>query len=173
MTMTSSSTEILQIQPLTHADFAPFGQVIETNQNSSYSVNDGTALRFHDLAWVDASEDHGRPCVGIFRAQPRQLPLELTLLERHPLSSQAFVPMARSRFLVIVAAAGDQPMQPRAFISNGAQGINYHRGTWHHPLVALDAESDFLVIDRSGPGENCDEFKLAIKLAIPELDEAP
>lgn len=170
MKIESIGAETLKIQTLTREKFAPFGQVIEASEGNNFPINDGTAIRFHDLAWIDVSEDHGRPCVSIFRAQPRKLPLQLTLLERHPLSSQAFVPMGQARFLIIVAAAGDQPENPRAFVSNGRQGINYHRGTWHHPLIALDAETDFLVMDRSGPGDNCDEFKLAHKLTIPEID---
>jgi ureidoglycolate lyase len=47
----------------------------------------------------------------------------------------------------------------RAFITNGRQGINYQRGTWHHPLIALGAQSEFLIVDRAGQA-NCDEHWL-------------
>ena len=170
MNIASIRPATLTPRALSHEEFAPFGQVIEAGEGNNFLVNDGTAMRFHDLAWIDVGEDHGRPCVSIFRAQPRNLPLQLTMLERHPLSSQAFVPMARTRFLIIVAVAGEQPRDFQAFISTHGQGVNYHRGTWHHPLIALDAETDFLVLDRSGPGGNCDEFELARKLTIPEMD---
>ena len=170
MKIVSIRTETLTPRVLCREEFAPFGQVIETGDGHNFLVNDGTAMRYHDLALIDVSEDHGRPCLSIFRAQPRKLPLQLTMLERHPLSSQAFVPMAQARFLIIVAVADDQPGKPQAFVSSGRQGINYHRGTWHHPLIALDAQTDFLVMDRSGPGENCDEFILPRKLTILEFD---
>ena len=170
MKMTSTRAGILSPRALSREEFAPFGQVIEAGEGNNFLVNDGTAMRFHDLARIDVSEDHGHPCVSIFRAQARSLPLRLTMLERHPLSSQAFVPMGQARFLIIVALAGDQPRKPQAFVSSGHQGINYNRGTWHHPLIALDAQTDFLVMDRSGPGDNCDEFELAHKLTIAEID---
>jgi ureidoglycolate lyase len=81
------------------------------------------------------------------------------MVERHPLSSQAFVPLSRLPFLVVVARPGDVPRADdlRAFVTNGRQGVNYARGTWHHPLIAFDESGDFLVIDRGGPGADCDE----------------
>ena len=99
------------------------------------------------------------PLVNIFQGQPWALPLKVRMLERHPLSSQAFVPLGRRPFLVVVAPPGDrpQPGQVRAFLAENGQGVNYRRGVWHHPLVALDEITDFLVIDRGGKGENCDE----------------
>ena len=89
------------------------------------------------------------------------------MVERHPLSSQAFIPLAPAPFLLVVAAAGDAPRPAalRAFVTDGAQGVNYARGTWHHPVLALDRITDFLVVDRGGPGENCDVISFG--------DEAP
>jgi ureidoglycolate lyase len=97
--------------------------------------------------------------ISIFRAQPRRLPLEVKLLERHPLSSQTFCPLDRLPFLVVVAEAGDRPSATaiRAFRASGNQGVSYRRNTWHHALIALGQTSHFLVIDRDGPGENCEE----------------
>ena len=172
MSRATKNSKLLSVRPLTRDSFAPYGQVIEAGAGNNFLVNDGTAMRFHDLAWVDVSLDHGRPCISIFRAQPRKLPMQLTKLERHPLSSQAFVPMCQTRFLVVVATGGDSPENPVAFVSTSGQGINYDRGIWHHPLIALETETDFLVIDRNGPGENCNELELIDKLTIPKIDEA-
>ena len=84
--------------------------------------------------------------------------MRLSEVERHPLGSQAFVPLGVIPFLIVVAADGadDRPGEPFAFLSNGRQGVNYRRGVWHHPLLSLGTVSDFLVVDRAGPGENCD-----------------
>lgn len=159
----------LRVEPLTRAAFAPFGDVIEVDSAiDRYAVNDGTAMRFHDLASIDTSLEGGQPLVSIFRAQPRVLPFEVRLLESHPLGSQAFVPMSPDvSFVVVVAADPDTP--PRAFLARRGQGINYHRGTWHHPLIALGRVSDFLVIDRGGEGSNCDEVVLESHWRIESL----
>ena len=150
----------LKIQPLTRAAFAPFGDVIETPGASHFAINSGFAERFHDLACIDVTSAGGRPLVSIFRAQPRELPLRLTLMERHPLASQAFGPL-QDRDWMVVVASGPDPCQPRAlqaFRAGGRQGVNYARGTWHHPLIVLTPDHEFLVIDRGDEGANLDEM---------------
>lgn len=148
----------IEAAPLTQSAFSKFGDVIQTQDASSFKINDGLCTRFHDLANVDVLADGGRPLISIFRTQMWPLPLQVNRLERHPLSSQAFIPMNRNRFLVVVARAGDAVTagDVRAFLTNGDQGVNFHAGIWHYPLVALADEADFLVIDRGGKGENCD-----------------
>lgn len=149
----------LRARPLTCEDFAPFGDVIETAGHDGFTINQGTATRYHDLARVDVTARGGRAAIGLVRAQPQTTPVPLRLMERHPLASQAFIPLGQYPFLVVVARPGPAPDQTmlHAFVSNGHQGINYHKGVWHHPLIALGAETDFVVVDRQGPGDNCDE----------------
>jgi ureidoglycolate lyase len=164
---------LLAVQPLGRAAFAAFGDVIETDGSRHYPINDGHAERFHDLAHVDVAEDGGRPLINIFRARPWPAPIRIALLERHPLSSQAFLPLGRARFLLVVAPPGAPPAPAtiRAFVTDGRQGVNYARGTWHHPLLALEQDAEFLVVDRGGPGENCDLFPL--DMAELRLDWPP
>ncbi|WP_367846535.1 ureidoglycolate lyase [Rhodoferax sp. WC2427] len=155
----------LAIEPLTAEAFRPFGDVIEASASvRHFSINDGFAQRFHDLAQIDVGSGGGRAILSIFQALPRQLPMQLVLLERHPLGSQAFMPLSGLPYLVVVAEAGPVPVlaQIRCFRAAPGQGVNYARGTWHHPLIALQAPSDFLVVDRGGaPGDaNCDEHPL-------------
>ena len=159
--------ERLEIEALTRQAFAPFGDVIETAGVQGALINDGAAARFADLAEIDVCEEGGRPSVSIFRARPRSLPLTVEVLERHPLGSQAFVPLSRAPFLVLAAQGdlGDSP-RLRAFRTNGAQGVNIRRGVWHHPLLALDEESEFLVIDRGGPGENLELGRLPAPILV-------
>ena len=152
----------LAIEPLTREAFAPFGDVIELEGSRHFTINQGTTERYHDLASIDVTEGGGRTAFNIFRGQPRQFPLKIELVERHPLGSQAFMPLNGRPYLVVVAesdAKGD-PQGLRAFRAEGLQGVNYARNVWHHPLIALENVSDFVVIDREGAGDNCEERPL-------------
>jgi len=153
--------QILRMEPLTRAAFAPFGEVIELEGARHFPINGGTTERFHDLAAIDVSEAGGRPIVSVFRAQPRAWPVEIAMMERHPLGSQAFVPLDAAGYAVVVAPAGAfDPAQMRAFWAGRGQGVNYAKGVWHHPLLAFGRVSDFVVIDRGGSQPNCDEIAL-------------
>lgn len=154
------STLTIKPEALTDEAFAPFGEVIAAGSGERLLINDGTTERFNDLAEIDVGAQGGRPIVNIFRAQPRGLPLAIHMVERHPLGSQTFVPLGPAPFLVLVARPGETvtPADLRAFRTAPGQGVNYRRGVWHHPLIALDDVSEFLVIDRGGAGENCDEI---------------
>ncbi len=143
--------------------FAPFGQVLSAASAArQFTINGGNTERFHDLAELSAGSD-GRLIVSLFRGQPRALPFAVSMLERHPLGSQAFLPLGERPYLVVVAPPGapPSPASVRAFLAAPGQGVNYAPGVWHHPLLALDAVSDFWVIDRAGPGDNCEEITLA------------
>jgi len=151
----------LTAEPLTAEGFAPFGNVIQMAGHPPRTINEGTCERFDDLAPIDVAANGGRPLISIFKASPRPLPFEVRVLERHPLSSQAFYPLDGVPFLVVVAKDGDASVpwstRIRAFRAAGNQGVSYRRNTWHHTLLAIGQTSHFLVVDRGGPGENCDE----------------
>lgn len=153
----------LTLEPLTREAFAPFGAVIALEGARHFPINAGTTERFHDLANVDIGfESGGRPLISVFRGQPRAQPVVISMMERHPLGSQAFVPLGDVRYLVVVAPPGEfDAASMRAFHVRGWQGVNYARGVWHHPLLALGEVSDFIVVDRGGEGHNCDEQDLA------------
>ena len=163
----------LAAEPLTAEAFAPFGEVIEASQAARhYPINDGNTERFHDLARLDAGQG-GQLIASIFRGAPRVLPFTVGIMERHPLASQAFMPLfggsnSKRPYLIVVAPRGPAPAaeQLRCFIGQANQGVNYAAGVWHHPLLALDDTSDFLVLDRDGPGANCDEVILTPPAAI-------
>jgi ureidoglycolate lyase len=156
------SAALLRPEPLTKDAFGTFGEVIEVEGSQFYLINDGMVQRYHDLVHVNVGAEGGRPIINLFRGRPYTYPLTVTSLERHPLGSQAFMPLSATPFAIIVAppgesiAAGDL----RAFVTDGRQGINYRRGTWHHVLLTLERESDFLVVDRAGPGKNCEVLEL-------------
>jgi ureidoglycolate lyase len=140
--------------PLTPDAFAPFGDVLDATGDFRL-INAGLCRRHHDRARLDFGD--GRAGLSIFRAEPRALPYAFDLIERHPMGSQAFIPMTPAPFLVIVAHGPDTA--PLAFLTNGAQGINLHRGTWHGVLTPLEAPGLFAVVDRIGPGTNLQEHR--------------
>ena len=148
-------------EPLTAEAFAPFGSVIEASDSAvKLDINQGHALRYDRLADIDVGDEGGTAIVSLFRAKPLA-ELVLRSFERHPLGSQTFVPLSGRPYLVAVAPAGPfDPAAIRLFRAGGRQGVHYKKGVWHHFLLVLD-ESDFLVIDRAGPGDNCAEVALS------------
>ena len=160
--MTLIHIPTLEIQPLNKAAFEPFGTVIEIDGAKQISINQGTTTRFDAMSTVDVNVAGGRPIISLFRGKRRPDPIEIHLLERHPLGSQAFMPLSQHDWLVVVAHGnvfGDAPDFSTlvCFKASGIQGVSYDRGTWHHPLLPLQAAQDFLVIDRQGDGHNLDE----------------
>lgn len=158
----------LTAEPLTPEAFAAFGDVIDHRKAEYFMINSGRTRRYHDLAKVETLGEEARTLISMFVSQPVEMPLELTFLERHPLGSQAFVPLHGERFVVVVAPAGDaiDPAQVRAFVTDGRQGVNYHAGTWHAIQSVLEREGEFLVVDRGGAGHNCDEYPLPIRVTL-------
>ena len=145
------------IEPLTAEGFAPFGDVIALRDSPDKLINQGLCGRHHDLARMDFAD--GRAGISLFDAEPRALPYQLNMVERHPEGSQAFLPMSQEPFLVITAPdEGGRPGTPRAFLTAPGQGINFHRGTWHGVLTPLSAPGLFAVVDRIGAGDNLEEF---------------
>ncbi|MGV1752132.1 ureidoglycolate lyase [Agrobacterium sp. CG674] len=151
-------TDFLDITPLTKAAFAPFGDVIEADSATIRLINGGNTERHHALAAADVTGEGARIVLNIFRGKPRQFPYTIDMMERHPLGSQSFTPMSGNPFLVVVAQDDEgRPGKPHVFLARASQGVNYHRNVWHHPLMTLGSTSDFLVVDRDGPGNNLEE----------------
>ncbi|WP_394249969.1 ureidoglycolate lyase [Vibrio profundi] len=171
----SNGIQKLTIEPLTKQAFAEFGDVIEVENSDYFMINNGSTRRYHKLAQADVDEQGGNAIISIFQATPLQYPLTIQMLERHPLGSQAFVPLLSQPYLIVVAPKGDDPQlsQCRAFYSNGKQGVNYHKGVWHHPVLALTDQDKFLIVDRGGEGHNCDEVHFESDLVSLSLDDLP
>lgn len=148
----------IDIRPLTREAFAPFGEVLETEGAASFPINAGKCLRYHDLARIETMGEKARPMISLLRGEPYPLPLVLTMVERHPLGSQAFIPLSRHPFLVVVAEETPEgPGEPIAFKTAPGQGVNIARNVWHGILTPLEGLSDFAVIDRGGEGVNLEE----------------
>ena len=159
--------------PLTADAFAPFGEVVELSTATQYPINNGLTTRFHDLLTIDANTEGGRPIVNVFRTDPLPMPHKVEVMERHPLGSQAFLPMQDTPFLVLVGSPGEQLRgnDLTLFRTNGRQGVNLHRNTWHHFQIVLGHTQDFIVIDRGGRGENLEEVKVQDEVWINGLPD--
>lgn len=144
--------------------FAPFGDVIEASFAAKQAMNEARFERFDDLALIDVdTSKNGHVAISIARSKiPVKLPYRFDLVERHPLGSQAFIPLSEFSFTVVVAPPGESVESEDlcAFTTNGKQGINYHRGVWHMPLIATGKEQKFLIVDRAPGANNCQEVVL-------------
>ncbi len=159
--MADSGIISLQAAPLTSERFADYGDVVETSLDKTDAMNEARFERFDDLCDIDLGD--GNVAISVARCRtPTSLPLRVDMVERHPLGSQAFVPLTPCRMVVVVAPPGEgvEASELRAFVTNGRQGINYHRSTWHMPLIAFDAGQEFLIVDRGGDEPNCEQHML-------------
>ena len=149
----------ISIQPMDAASFASFGDVLTLKSKPDKMINQDMCGRHHDLAKLDFTD--GQAGISLFDAVPRQLPYTLDMMERHPLGSQAFIPLHEHGFLVIVAPDMDgKPGEPLAFPTAPRTGINIYKNTWHGVLTPLQAPGMFAVIDRIGNGANLEEYWL-------------
>ena len=172
------ASPMLEIFPLTKTSFAPYGEVIETKDADIIAINQGTTDRFHALCEVDVYDGGGVPIISIFRGQRRTTPIDIMLVERHPLGSQAFLPLSNHDWLVVVASASEHADAPdmsslKCFLATGQQGVNYFKGTWHHPLLVLQPIQEFVVVDRQGGGHNLDEFWVERPAARIDISALP
>ena len=141
--------------PITKENFSKFGDMITTADIKPIKINEGYAKRFDGIANLDTSKDNGETTISIFSALKRSFPMKIDMMEKHPLGSQAFIPMKQTTFLAFVAPEGDKPdlNKIEAFIVPPEIGVNYNRGIWHFPLIATE-DMNFLVVDRKGSGDN-------------------
>ena len=142
-------------KPITKENFSKFGDMITTANIQPIEINDGYAKRFDGIANLNTSQDNGEAIISIFSALKRTFPMKIDMMEKHPLGSQAFIPMKQTTFLVLVAPEGNKPdlNKIEAFIIPPEIGVNYNPGTWHFPLIATE-DMNFLVVDRKGSGDN-------------------
>ena len=162
---------VVVAEPLTAQAFAPFGQVISAGEQAGRSANQGTAVRFDWAAQLVNARHDAKANLAVFRSMPRPLPIELTLLEQHPCSTQLFAPMIASRYLVCVAPTRADGLPDvdrlRAFLCLPGQGVNYAAGTWHCPIIALDSAAEFLMLAwEDGSARDCVEHPLAAPVRI-------
>ena len=160
---------IINPKPITKENFSKFGDMITTDDITPLEINNGYAKRFDGIANLNTNKDNGKTTISIFSALKRTFPMKINMMEKHPLGSQAFVPMKETIFLVFVAPEGNKPdlNKVESFIVPQGIGVNYNPGIWHFPLISTE-NMNFLVIDREGSGdnlviENLDKEELILK----------
>jgi len=148
-------TIIIKPKKISHKNFKEFGDIITTKKMKPININNGYAKRFHNLCKIKTSLKKGNTIVSIFSAKKRRFPMKIDMMEKHPIGSQAFVPMSQTNFLVFVAPKGKRPeiKKIKSFIVPKQTGVNYKPGIWHFPLISKK-KMNFLVIDRKGKGNN-------------------
>ena len=147
----------LMIKPklITKENFKKFGDMISTEDIKPLEINNGFAKRYDGIANLDTKKNNGESTICIFSALKRSFPMKIDIMEKHPLGSQAFIPMKETVFLSFVAPEGEKPDLTRveAFIIPKGIGVNYNPGIWHFPLISTE-DMNFLVVDRKGEGDN-------------------
>ncbi len=147
--------KIIKPVPITKDNFSKFGDMISTSEIKPMEINNGYAKRYDGIANLNTSKDNGKTTISIFSAIKRKFPMKIDMMEKHPLGSQAFIPMKETTFIVFVAPKGKKPNinKIKSFIVPKQTGVNYKPGIWHFPLISTE-NTNFLVIDRKGSGEN-------------------
>ena len=147
--------KIIKPVKISRSNFSSYGDLISTDDINPMNINEGYAKRFDNLANLDTSKDSGKTIVSIFSALKRTFPMKIHMMEKHPLGTQAFIPMKETTFLAFVAPSGKSPEidKIQSFVIPPKRGINYKPGIWHFPLISTE-DTNFLVIDRKGIGEN-------------------
>ncbi|QQA42153.1 ureidoglycolate lyase [Pelagovum pacificum] len=152
-------TREIELRPLTATAFAPFGDVLEPDGQPDKMINEGNCGRFHDRARLFFGPG-GEAGISIFDAGARELPYRFDLVERHPLGSQAFLPMGGTRSIFIVCPDEDGvPGAPLAFLGNAGQGVNILANTWHGVCTPLDDRGVYAVVDWIGSEPNLQEYR--------------
>ena len=161
--------KIIKPIPITKENFSRYGDMISTENIKPLEINNGYAKRFDNIAKIDTSIDNGETTISIFSALKRSFPMKIDMMEKHPLGSQAFIPMKETTFLTLVAPAGEKPDLEKieSFIVPKGIGVNYKTSIWHFPLISTE-DMDFLVVDRKGSGdnlviENLDNIDISLK----------
>ncbi|WVQ80557.1 allantoicase [Cryptococcus sp. DSM 104549] len=162
---------------ITPDNFKPFGHIITTSPSASHKdterAPDGLTVKHNRLAPVVQSypEEAGAVTgIAVFRATKkvgleRGKVFDVRYMERHPFTSQAFIPMGKGEwpgqgeealapggeFLVVVAENGPDdrpdPKTLRTFLMPANNGLSYAPGVWHHPVLVLDSTLDLACVE--------------------------
>ncbi|MBW6495287.1 MAG: ureidoglycolate lyase [Burkholderiaceae bacterium] len=146
----------LVLRPLAAETFVAYGDMVTSLGRTGSRINAGTSLRV-EMPEPDVLAQGGRPSLSVFKASAVRLPIEVHELERHRFGSQTFLPLGGTSFVMVVALGDEKPdvRTMAAFEGDGACGVTFRRGVWHHPLLAL-RDGDFAVLERGNAEVDCE-----------------
>ena len=149
----------MQINRISKDNFSKYGQLISTQDIESQNINEETTKSFYDLVNIEIYGENKQCRVNIFKSIKRSFPLEINMLENHPLSSQAFIPLQKTNFIVVVAPISKEPdiNLLEAFHISHEEGINFKPKVWHFPLIAIE-NSNFLTVDKRDSNNNLEIY---------------
>lgn len=150
--------------------FKAYGEVLSTQNSKSIVINNGFAQKHYNLCNIDANENGGVATVHLYIGKKREFPLKINMMEKHPSFSQTFIPRSQKPFLVVVALGDEKPdlATLKVFKTDGNQGVHYHKGIWHFPLISCENEEQFIVIDRNDLGKKENKVIDCIEVDIDE-----
>jgi ureidoglycolate lyase len=147
----------ISIEQLDINIFSKFGDIIQKkNALELRSINQGTTTRYHNTSKLSLESKNGNSSISIFSGSPRDLPIEIKIMEKHPIASQSFLPIQDYDWLIVVCEEKNELPDLstlRCFQVDGDTGITYNKNIWHHPLL-VKKKQDFWVIDRINDQEN-------------------
>ena len=149
----------LSIKEINQKNFSQFGQLISTKNIKSENINTDTTKSFYDLVNIQILGNDHQCRVNIFKGKKRKFPLQINMLENHPFSSQAFIPLQKTTFIVVVAPISKIPdlNSIEAFKIPAEEGINFLPKVWHFPLITIE-DSNFLTIDKKDYKNNLEIY---------------
>ncbi|MDB9998643.1 ureidoglycolate lyase [Alphaproteobacteria bacterium] len=146
----------IPIVVITKDNFLPFGHLIDKkNAATKYLINQETTERHHNISELSLNNEGGTPTISIFSGTPRAMPIEIKIMEKHPIASQSFLPMQNIDWLTVVCHENNgipDLNNLKCFLINGNMGITYNQNVWHHPLLVKNKQ-DFWIIDRTKTNE--------------------
>jgi len=150
----------LQIKKISKDNFSLYGDLISIKNKNSEIINNCSTQSFFDLANIEILGNNKNVRLNIFIAKKRIFPLNIDMLEMHPFSSQVFLPITKTNFLVLVAPTANKPNLNKleCFIVSNEDGINFKSKVWHFPLISIQ-DAKFITIDKKDAKKNIEIYK--------------
>lgn len=153
---------IVRAQPLSQAEFAPFGFVMEAPP---------TGMRTGPLPVIADARPTAKVTATLIDLPAQHAPRAVAQIERHYHSSQFFLHLAGGRLsLVVFPALPDgkpDTANARAFVAAPGQAFGYHPGTWHAGVAALGENAQVAsLLSRDGTSSDVEEHLLSATIEV-------